>query len=845
MRRTYIGLFLLALTTLVVEVLLTKIFDVLLWPNVSFMIISCAMFGLGLGGLYEILWPRAGSTKGSKLPQTTLLFSLSIWILPLLLNGIPFSFDRVGHEPFAQLVCFLLLYLVVLAPFFFGGLCICRLFSQASSDIQRLYFWDLSGAAVGTAIFIPILPPLGPERLLILAALGALAASALFGESKRWAMVVLAAAAVFVGVPNLLGPHYLTLALHDNKRDVLTSAEMGRLEYSRWDPVSHIAIVDQPASKHVPADHGKKHVAYDGGTQSSNFYPFDGNFAALRQDLPNRLVYQFWQRGVLASHYLRRDTGHSALIIGSAGGQETKAALMYGAKDIDAVEMVGTVVSLATGRYSDYIGHIFEQPAVHVHVGEGRSFLRASPKTYDVIQVFSNYTSSSAASGSGALNPVYLQTTEAYVEYFTHLSRNGILHINHHTYPRMISTAAAAWRSLGRDQFRSHVLVFEKAYPEPDHLPTMLIKMSPWTPAEVADLKQFFSMHVAAESPFALVENPLDASASFLPDTFYSGELPATLVAAAPFNIQPVTDDKPDFNFLRHSPAHLEPQKEGGLNFSTASFLNSQVRQGWLPMDWLPLIVASGASIFYGTIFVIAPMFLSQVGRQKWTGKVPVLLYFSLLGVAFIAIEFLFIQIFMKLIGYPLYAVATVITVMLIGAGLGSICSRWIAGEGSPRWYIAFGGVIATGLAIWLGYPRISGHFMADPTATRVLAAAAMIFPMAFFMGMPFPLGILELKTKPAGAVAWAWSMNGLFATIGGVAAVLFALWLGFRSTMLVAIGMYALAWVTFAALRRGNRRQETVVGAEPAPLEDRSDAVDRTGVAALWNTSSSPASES
>ena len=48
-----------------------------------------------------------------------------------------------------------------------------------------------------------------------------------------------------------------------------------------------------------------------------------------------------------------------------------------------------------------------------------------------------------------------------------------------------------------------------------------------------------------------------------------------------------------------------------------------------------------------------------------------------------------------------------------------------------------------------------------------------MILPMAFFMGMPFPLGILELRTSRRGAVAWAWSMNGLFATIGSVARVL------------------------------------------------------------------------
>jgi spermidine synthase len=842
MRRTYVGLFLLALTTLVVEVLLTKIFDVLLWPNVSFMIISCAMFGLGLGGLFEILWPRAAAENKIKLPQTTLLFSLSIWALPLLLNFIPFSFDRVGREPILQLGCFLLLYLVVLAPFFFGGLCICRLFSAASSDIQRLYFWDLSGAAVGTAILIPLLPPLGPERLLILASVAALLASSLFATRKSWSLVVAAVAAAFLLVPGRIGNRYLTLSLHDNKRDVLAFEELGRLEFAKWDPVSHISIVDMPPSGKLAADRGKKHVAYDGGTQSSNFYPFDGNFQALRQDLPRQLMAQFWQRGVLAAHYLRRDTGHSALIIGSAGGQETKAALMYGASDIDAVEMVGTVVQLATGRYADYIGRIFEQPAVHVHVGEGRSFLRASSKKYDVIQVFSNYTSSSAASGSGVLNPVYLQTSEAYVEYFTHLSRDGVLQINHHTYPRMISTAAAAWRSLGRDDFRKHVVVFEKQYPEPDHLPTMLIKMSPWTQAEVADLTAFFSQHVEAESRFALVENPFDPAKSFLPADFYSGELPRTLLAAAPFNIDPVTDDSPDFNFLRHSWAHLEPQQAGGLNFSTASFLNSQVRGGWLPMDWLPLIVATGASIFYGVLFVLAPMSLSQVGRQRWSGKVPVLLYFSLLGVGFIAIEFLFIQIFMKLIGYPLYAVATVITVMLIGAGLGSVCSRRIAGEGSPRWYVAFAGVITAGLAIWFVYPRISGYFMADPMAVRILAAAAMILPMAFFMGMPFPLGILELEAKPRGAVAWAWSMNGLFATIGSVAAVLLSLWLGFRATMLVAIGMYAVAWAAFAVLRRSNQLQEIEV---VAPSQQENETVDRTGVAALWNTSSSRTLES
>jgi hypothetical protein len=806
MRRRYLGLFILALTMLIVEVLLTRIFDVLLWPNISFMIISCALFGLGIGGLYDVL--ELSATRGvSTLPGVALSFGASVWALPVLLNAIPFSVDRISVEPLTQVGCFLLLYLVLLAPFFCAGLCVCRLFADAASDIQRLYFWDLSGAAVGTALLIPLLRPLGPERLLILAAVAALAASALFSESRRWRVLVAGVAIAFLAVPFGLGGRYLTLALHQNKRDVETSIGRGRLEVSIWDPVSQISVIDQPGSPSSAHDSGRKHIAYDGGTQSSNFFPFDGDYAALRRDLPGRLRHQFWQRGVLAAHYLRRDSGYHALIIGSAGGQETKAALMYGASSIDAVEMVRAVVQLATGPYATYIGRIFERPEVHVHVGDGRSFLRASGTQYDVIQIFSNYMSSSAAAGSGALSPMYLQTTDAYREYFSHLRPDGILQINHHTYPRMIVTAAAAWRLLGRDRFRSHVVVFEQAHQDlrhPDYLPTMLIKMTPWTPAEVADISRFFASPAAGEPSYQLAENPLDPGASFLPAAFYEGWVPEALRRAAPYAVTPVTDDRPNFDFMRRSWRVLQPDERVGLNVSTAAFLDAQLRGGgWLPMDWLHLMVASAASVFYGVLFVLAPMTLTRIGRESWTGKAPALCYFSLLGLAFIGIEILFIQMFMKFIGYPLYTVATVITVMLIGAGLGSMHSRRIVGVDASRWPLAFVGIVATGLAIWATFGRAAAEVMTAPTPIRIAAAAAMILPVAFFMGMPFPLGILELRGKPRGAVAWAWSMNGLCSTIGSVATVLLSLWIGFRATELVVLGVYAVAGVMFDALRR------------------------------------------
>jgi hypothetical protein len=803
MRRTYVAVFLLALTSLATEILLTRIFDVLLWHNLSFMVISCAVFGLALGGLRDVVTPPTASGLDSGgLHRLALAFAASVWAIPLLLNAIPFSVDQASQRPMAQLGWFLLLYVVLLAPFFFMGWCVCRVFSLAPRNIQRLYGVDLAGAALGTLLLFPLMQPLGPERLMLCGSLVAGAAAIVLSPSARIALRIAGVGLVLALAPALLGARYLTLVLHDDKRGTKSEVADGRLEVSTWDPMSHIAVLNQPPRTNASADLGRKHIAYDGGSQTSNFFPFDGDFARLREDLPRQLMFQFWRRGVLVAHYLRRDTGHRALVVGSAGGQELKAALMYGAKEIDAVEMVGTVARLATGPYADYIGHLFERPGVHLHIAEGRSFLRASGRRYDVIQVFSNYTTSSIADGSGALTPAYLVTTDAFAEYFAHLAPDGILQINHLFYPRIIATAAAAWRADGRDEFRSHVAVVHYA-DEPDFLPTILIKMAPWTPAELADLQAFFAFPAVREAPYRLVENPLDPAASFLPDAFYAGSLTAEFRDAVPYDVRPASDDRPFLRMLRQSMGPLHPDQRTGVDVTTAFALNTRLYEGWLPKDWLHLIGAAAASVFYGLIFVLVPMTCSSVGRARGARPAPVLVYFSLLGFAFMTLELVFIQVFTKLIGYPLYALGTVITVMLIAAALGSLGSRRIAGADGRRWHTVFAGLLISGLVMWLAYPAVSSLLMTAPLPLRIAATATLIGPVAFFMGMPFPLGLLELAGHPRGAVAWAWSMNGLFTTIGGVASAVLSLAFGFRFTILAALGMYALAAVAFAWVRQ------------------------------------------
>jgi hypothetical protein len=77
-----------------------------------------------------------------------------------------------------------------------------------------------------------------------------------------------------------------------------------------------------------------------------------------------------------------------------------------------------------------------------------------------------------------------------------------------------------------------------------------------------------------------------------------------------------------------------------------------------------------------------------------------------------------------------------------------------------------------------------------------------MMFPVGFFLGMPFPLGILAIANKPRAVVAWAWGMNGLFTVVGGFLSMLISMAFGFNVAITFALGLYALAFAVFKRLQ-------------------------------------------
>src|SRR5262249_9962286 len=150
-----------------------------------------------------------------------------------------------------------------------GGLIVTYVFSAYPLRIRSLYFWDLTGAALGCVIFVPFLQRLGPAGLMVCAGAMLLIAAGLFAGKRKWSLLTAIAAGGLFVLPFVKGSERFEFDFHFNKRGVRAAQKSGQIELSAWDPISKIDVLNIGSAKHV---------AYDGGSQSSFFFPFDGNY---------------------------------------------------------------------------------------------------------------------------------------------------------------------------------------------------------------------------------------------------------------------------------------------------------------------------------------------------------------------------------------------------------------------------------------------------------------------------------------------------------------------------------------------------------------------------------------
>ncbi len=101
-------------------------------------------------------------------------------------------------------------------------------------------------------------------------------------------------------------------------------------------------------------------------------------------------------------------------------------ALAAGSRRVTAAEMNPLMLQFVR-HFGDKAGNLYDQPKVNAILTEGRTFIRRTAQTFDVILLGFVDSWAAVASGGLSLSENHLYTVEAFRAYYDHLTPDGML----------------------------------------------------------------------------------------------------------------------------------------------------------------------------------------------------------------------------------------------------------------------------------------------------------------------------------------------------------------------------------------------------------------------------------
>jgi hypothetical protein len=482
------------------------------------------------------------------------------------------------------------------------------------------------------------------------------------------------------------------------------------------------------------------------------------------------------------------------LILGAGGGADVLLALHNGAARVDAVELNPQMTKLVTDTYADFAGHLYDDERITVFTAEARGFVVRSEKQYDLIQVA--LLDSFGASGSGvqALNESYLYTVEAIQEYLEHTAPGGVLAITRWLKlpPRdnlkLVATVLEALREMGVAEPERRMAMIRSW-----NTSTLLVRNGEFPADDLAVMREFARSH-SFDTAFypgmpasdANRFNRLDQAYLYDGISALLGDQADDFVERYKFYIAAATDNKPYFfHFFKWNtlPEVMALRHRGGASL--------------IEWGYLILIATVIQGAIAGAVLILLP--LSRI-KRSWPQGTGTRMgaYFFALGLAFLFVEIAFIQKFILFLSHPLYAVAVVLSGFLIFAGLGSAYSPRLAQRLEPHRHspvtVAVAGILIVSLIYVTLLPMLFDVLIGLADGIKMAVSVVLIAPLAFCMGMPFPIGLKRLADNAPDFIPWAWGINGFASVMSAALATLLAIEFGFTAVVLLALGLYVSA---------------------------------------------------
>ncbi len=781
----FISLFVFSVSLMAVQVSFTKFFSIVMWYHFGFMIISVAMLGFSVSGVFLSM---AGNLSKKFTFPVLISFSSAITFLSYVLltrmTFTPINLIFKGTGLFTLIVMIAALFV----PFFLFGLTTGWILRERKKEIGIYYSVNMTGSAFGAILFILLFNSFNGQAVIPLITF-LMSISALVCAVGLKEKIISAIVPVLI-LPSLFFPSLFPMDPPGDKILGLVKDRANDVIYTGWSALSKVDVIKDPDRSAYPAiglwgissvfrENGKilperKGVVIDSWAYTSIFkYPQELDFFDY---LPTTLVYHLGRKNV------------SSLHIGAGGGMDLLAARHYGVKDVTGIEINPVIVKAVQNEFKEYSGGIYSGKieGIKIVVDEGRNFIESSGKNYDIIQLSGVDTFSSTHAGAFALSENNLYSVEAFKSYYEKLNEDGYFTMTSWFAPdelgtprfsiRLLNIVRQALSEMGIDPKNRVLFIVSDVYT------LLVLKKGVFSYAEMLKGSEYIE-----KNKFAALVTPykeISSSNVFQKFLYADDEMSEKLIDEYPYIVSPPTDDRPFFFELRK------------LNTLFAG-INSGV---------LPLNIFSGQTIllailiillFLGVMLILQPLYFLRL-KNKTDLALYKLGYFSLIGLGFMFVEIVLTQKLVLYLGHPSYSLSIALFSILLFSGLGSYFSNYKLLRKKTMFFILSGMLL---IIIFILSPLLHAT-LGVPFFIRVLITLLIIAPVSFLMGTAFPAGAGMVKTSE---LPFLWGINGFFSVIGSVVATIISINFGFTAVFYLAFICYlGVALIMFFNFKEG-----------------------------------------
>lgn len=779
------------------------------WHHFAYMVISMALLGYGAAGSLLFLF-FDGIKKhiegwlvflsGATAVSFTLAFSLS---------------QKMGLDPLqliwqpAQWGVMLVTYLLMGLPFLLGGGIVGIILSGSGEKTHRMYAVDLLGAGSGAFLIVPTLY-LGPPWHLLPAAGGLVLLGGLYfvlhmRHRGMGVLTILFSACALTLIYLMFPP--IPKIHHTKTLPMTLSLPDARVEAETEGPIGTVHVVDSDHIRMVPGLSlnygilvGKPHLP----RQKAIFLDAE-SIGPITHFSGNDSELDYLDFTTMALPYHIRDP-EGVLVVGAGGGTDVLLALRHHTPEIVALETNEQIADLMLGPFSEFSGHLYSRPEVKLEARDARQFMQAEGSRFDLITLSLLDSPVTSAGGLYSATENYLYTTESLSLYLSRLTDSGILAITRwlklppRDSLRIITTAMKALHKATLPGPEERHLLFIRSW----RTSTILVSKSPFTPEEIErattfsdersfDLAYYAGMPVEQANRYDVLNSP----------DYYMGAAALTVPGANAFigrylfDISATTDDRPYFSHF--------------FRWKTAPFLFRQLRKESLPLVDLGFVFILAtlvqATFASGLLILLPLLFLRWRRRSSGASKTGIRffdflktgIYFASIGVAFMFLEMALLPKYTLLLSHPVYSAATLLGVVLVFAGLGSMSVRRFQAS-CTSWFLWIAVAI---IFLWVFFQttigdRLFALALGKSLGGRIFLAILFLSVLSFFLGWFFPSGLRVLAETNPSLVPWAWGINGCASVIGAVLGKCLAVSIGFRYLMLMACFFYLVALITY-----------------------------------------------